>query len=56
MARRKTTLSIEADLIDRMKVQAIFERRDVSTITEELYQNYLNRFESKAIQTKKQKR
>jgi hypothetical protein len=47
MPRRKTTLSIEADLIDRMKIQAVRERRDVSTITEELYRGYLERAKKK---------
>ncbi len=41
MTRRKFTLSIDGDLADRMKVQAILEKRDVSTITEELYREYL---------------
>jgi hypothetical protein len=45
--RRKTTLSIEADLIDRMKIQGVRERRDVSTITEELYRIYLEKAEKK---------
>jgi hypothetical protein len=47
MSRRKTTLSIEADLIDRMKIQAVREKRDVSTITEELYRAYLEKVEKK---------
>jgi hypothetical protein len=50
--RRKTTLSIEADLIDRMKHQAIRERRDVSTITEELYGMYLEKVEKKSEKKK----
>jgi hypothetical protein len=50
--RRKTTLSIEADLIDRMKFQAIRERRDVSTITEELYRIYLEKAEKSAAKKK----
>jgi hypothetical protein len=48
MARRKTTLSIEADLIDRMKIQSIREQRDVSTITESLYRTYLEKWEARA--------
>lgn len=43
MIRRKFTLSIDGELADRMKVQAISEKRDVSTITEELYRGYLER-------------
>ncbi len=50
--RRKTTLSIEADLIDRMKMQGIRERRDVSTITEELYATYLEKAERSAMKPK----
>ncbi len=34
--RKKFTLSIDAELIERIKVQAVLEKRDVSTITEEL--------------------
>lgn len=52
MARRKTTLSIEADLIDRMKIQCVRERRDVSTITEELYKTYLAKVEKSATKKK----
>ncbi len=43
--RRKTTLSLEEVLIDKMKMQAIRERRDVSTITEQLYAVYLEKAE-----------
>lgn len=45
MPRKKFTLSIEEDLSQRMKVQAVREKRDVSTITEELYQKYLDKTE-----------
>ena len=45
MARKNFTLSIDEDLSQRMKLQAIREKRDVSTITEELYADYLARFE-----------
>jgi len=41
--RRKFTLSIDETLIDKIKVQAVLERRDVSDITEDLYREYLNR-------------
>jgi hypothetical protein len=44
MARKKLTLSIDAELIERMKVQCVMEKRDLSTITEDLYSNYLERF------------
>ncbi len=48
MARQKFTLSIDEELSTRMKLQAVREKRDVSTITEELYRGYLARFEEKA--------
>ena len=44
MARKKLTLSVDAELIERMKVQCVMEKRDLSTITEDLYSNYLKRF------------
>ena len=44
MARKKLTLSVDAELIERMKVQCVMEKRDLSTITEDLYSNYLERF------------
>lgn len=53
--RRKTTLSIEADLIDRMKVRAVWEKRDVSTITEELYRTYLEQAERSTAKKPKKK-
>jgi hypothetical protein len=43
--RRSFTLSIDADLADRMKIQAIREKRNVSDITEELYRDYLKQAE-----------
>jgi hypothetical protein len=45
-------LSIEEDLAHRMKVLAACERRDVSTITEELYTDYLKRFETFDVKPK----
>jgi hypothetical protein len=41
--RQKVTLSIDEDLYREMKLQAVREDRDVSTITEELYREYLKR-------------
>jgi hypothetical protein len=41
MARRKFTLSIDSDLIEKIKIQAVREKRDVSDITEDLYGEYL---------------
>jgi hypothetical protein len=49
--RQKVTLSIDEDLYREMKIQAVREDRDVSTITEELYREYLKR--PKGKQTKK---
>ena len=41
--RRKFNLSIEDSLAEAMQIQALKERRDVSTITEELFRQYLDR-------------
>ncbi len=41
--RIKLTLSIEEELREAIKIQAVKENRDVSDITEELYREYLNR-------------
>ncbi len=58
MARRKFLLSIEEQLTEAMKIQAVRERRDVSTITEELYRSYLGGIEKRlaAMEAKKKKR
>ena len=45
--RQKVTLSIDQDLYREMKIQAVRENRDVSTITEELYREYLKRSKAK---------
>ncbi len=57
MARKKLTLSVDAELIERMKVQCVMEKRDLSTITEDLYSNYLERFAQfeKLMEKKKKK-
>ncbi len=39
--RRQYTLSIDADLVKKIKIRAIMEDRQVSDITEELYRKYL---------------
>jgi len=39
--RKKFTLSIDGDLIRRIKIRAIEEGRDVSDIVEELLSQYL---------------
>jgi hypothetical protein len=45
--RHKVTLSLDADLHKEMKLQAVREDRDVSSITEELYREYLKRLKGK---------
>ncbi len=39
--RRQYILSIDADLVKKIKIRAIMEDRQVSDITEELYRWYL---------------
>ena len=46
--RQKVTLSIDEDLYREIRIQAVRENRDVSTITEELYEEYLKRTKAKA--------
>jgi hypothetical protein len=46
--RQKVTLSIDADLYKEIRLQAVREDRDVSTITEELYAEYLKRLKAKS--------
>ena len=41
--RQKLTLSIDQKLVQRIKVQAVLENRDVSDITEELFEEYLTK-------------
>jgi hypothetical protein len=41
--RQKLTLSVESELVTEMKLQAVRENTDVSTITEKLYEEYLKR-------------
>ena len=45
--RKKVTLSLDEDLYREIKLQAVREDRDVSTITEELYREYLKRLKTK---------
>jgi hypothetical protein len=47
MHRQPVTLSIDSELYKEMKLQAVREDRDVSTITEELYREYLKRSKAK---------
>jgi hypothetical protein len=48
MSRQPVTLSIDLELYKEMKLQAVREDRDVSTITEELYREYLKRSKGKS--------
>ena len=41
--KRQLTLTIEDTLTEKIKIQAVRERRSVSDITEELYREYLDR-------------
>ncbi len=43
MAKTKLTLNVEEDLIEKMKLQAVRDKRSLSDITEELYRDYLKR-------------
>lgn len=43
MPKQKLTLYADGDLIERMKVRAIREKRSLSVITEEFYKEYLKR-------------
>ena len=46
--RKKLTLSIDGELVEQMKIQAVRENRDVSDITEELYREYLKQSKAKS--------
>ena len=46
--RQNVTLSLDAELYREMKIQAVRENKDVSTITEELYREYLKRPKAKS--------
>jgi|SoiMethySBSTD1v2_1073268.scaffolds.fasta_scaffold99343_3 predicted CopG family antitoxin len=39
--KQKITLTIQDDLIEKMKLKAVLDKRSVSDITEELYQKWL---------------
>ncbi|MBN1566243.1 MAG: hypothetical protein JXA73_00225 [Acidobacteria bacterium] len=57
MAKQRITLTVEADLIEPMKMLAVVEKRSVSEITENLYREYMERFKGfvKTIEKGKQK-
>jgi len=46
--RQKVTLSLDEELYREIRLQAIREDRDVSTITEDLYREYLKRHKAKS--------
>jgi Family of unknown function (DUF6364) len=46
MARKKLTLSVDEQLTESMKIQAVKEKRDVSDIVEQLFREYLKRVKS----------
>ena len=41
--KQKFTLTIDDALIEKIKIQAVLDKRSVSDITEELYREYLER-------------
>ena len=46
MARKKLTLSVDEQLTESIKIQAVKEKRDVSDIVEQLFREYLKRIKS----------
>jgi hypothetical protein len=57
MPKQKITLTVEAELIEPMKMLAVVEKKSLSEITENLYREYLDRFKGfvKSIEKGKQK-
>jgi hypothetical protein len=47
MPKQQLTLTIDADLVEQIKLQAVRDKRSVSSITEEMYREYLKRSKSK---------
>jgi len=43
MPRKKLTLSVDEQLTQSMKIQAVKENRDLSDIVEQLFREYLKR-------------
>ena len=41
--KQKFTLTVDDVLIEKIKIQAVLDKRSVSDITEELYKEYLDR-------------
>lgn len=57
MAKQKITLSINADLIEPMKMLAVVEKRSLSEMTEKFYLDYIEKHKGfvKSIEKGKQK-
>jgi hypothetical protein len=57
MSKQRITLTVEAELIEPMKMLAVVEKKSLSEITENLYREYLDRFKGfvKSIEKGKQK-
>jgi hypothetical protein len=47
MARKKLTLSVDEQLTESMKIQAVKEKRDLSDIVEQLFAEYMKRIKAK---------
>lgn len=45
MAKKKFTTTVDEELLEQIKIQAIKERRSVSDLLEELIQKYLDSVE-----------
>lgn len=45
--KTKLTLNVDDELIELMKIRAVQDKRSLSDITEELYQEYLKRPKAK---------
>jgi hypothetical protein len=41
--KQQLTLTIQDNLVEKMKLQAVLDKRSVSDITEELYREFLGR-------------
>ena len=48
MAKTKLTLNIDDDLIEKMKIQAVMDKRSLSDLTEQLYRGHLKRSKAKS--------
>jgi hypothetical protein len=47
MAKQKLTLTVDDALIEKIKIQAVKERRSLSDITQQLFKEYLDKVEKK---------